>query len=494
LILPHNVKSEIYSKVRLFERGELLIRGILLYGPPGTGKTLVARTIADTINARFMPVSLSDLKRGSAGTTAQAVRDLFSHARDAHQAVIFVDECDAVFTTRDSLASEKSLDELVSSFLALWDGINKSQAILVIGATNRRERIDPAIQSRFSVIQEIPLPDEASRAAILKVEAKKLGIDAEVASQFSRNAEGFSGRDIENLVLTVASEVKTGKSVEQAFREGLGTYRQRGSDKIANTELLVDLVLPTTIQEEIRILIEYISNPDKLKAKGFAIPKAALLYGPSGTGKSTIVRSIIKSTGLPFIAPTTSELRGTAEGQTGKIIRELFQRARSTAPCVLCLEDLDAIAPRRGGSVTPGNLSAEAVGQLIQELEAAATGDARIFVLAVTDRPQDVDEAVLSRFPKRTQIAAPDLGSRAALFRKFIGARACAIEPERLIAKLAAVTEGKTARDIRNIVQDAEHRALARSLGGNGGGELALDLEDFLRAVHESSLTSGAAQ
>jgi cell division protease FtsH len=249
------VKSEITEVVDFLRNpdryrrvGATAPRGVLMVGPPGTGKTLIARAVAGEANVPFFSVTGSSFVELFVGVGAARVRDLFTEARKAAPAIIFIDEIDAIGQRRAGTGAVVSNDEreqTLNQLLAEMDGFDVSAGIVVLGATNRPEVLDPALlrPGRFDRQIVIPLPTLAERAAILAVHCrdKKLGPDVDL-NVVARGTPGFSGADLANLANEAAiNAVRHGREVITAedfddARDRIILGRREGSNVLLPEE------------------------------------------------------------------------------------------------------------------------------------------------------------------------------------------------------------------------------------------------------------------
>jgi len=469
IVLKPEVKADILDKIRLFNRGDKAASpGLLLYGPPGTGKTEIARRIADSASCFFLSLKGPDLKAGHVGGSGERVKKVWQQARGRGRCVIFIDECEGVFARRGGTNSDGASEELVQAFLAEWDGVGtEGQQIWVVGATNRRDLIDEAIVSRFGTAVEIDLPGAPERLQILRLEMEKMERPADIPEFLGQATTGMSGRNLARLaseVCTLASK-QGGAITEELWREVLKRSTKASSESVDEGARWDSLILPEDILDRLRTLCESLRNIDEFKAQGFDVPKGALLYGPPGTGKTQIARTLANESQLPFIAASTADMKAGFIGQSGQKVRELFERARGRAPCILFIDEIEAVTAARGGS-GGDSFTAEIVNQLLQEMDGVKKSARHVFVLAATNLPESIDPAVLSRFEERIEIANPGPAQRQQLFRQFLGKLPSDFDPESMASELAIVTQEIGGREIRNVIQKAAQKAIRRA-GGN---------------------------
>ncbi|MGA8093393.1 MAG: AAA family ATPase [Steroidobacteraceae bacterium] len=478
IVLQPEVKADLLDKIRLFNSGDKAApKGLLLYGPPGTGKTEIARRIADSASCYFMALKAPDLKAGYVGQSGERVKKVWEQARARRRGVIFIDECEGVFARRGGTNSDSASEELVQAFLAEWDGLGtEDQQVWVVGATNRRDLIDEAMVSRFGAAIEIGLPGAAERLQILKLEMEKLERPAEVPAFVAEMTTGMSGRNLSRVASdTCMLAMKQGGTItDDLWREVLKRHTQAKSEAVDKSASWESLVLSQDVLEKLQTLCESLRNVEEFAAQGFEVPKGALLYGPPGTGKTQIARTLANESGVPFIAASTADLKAGFIGQSGQKVRELFEMARGRAPCILFLDEIETVAPARGG---PGadSYTAEIVTQLLQEMEGVKKTERHVFVLAATNLPDAIDGALLSRFPERIEIPNPDAAQRARLFRMFLGKLPVSFERDALAEELAQRTAGLGGRDIRNLVQNAAQKAIRRAAGNPKAAQLSRD-------------------
>jgi SpoVK/Ycf46/Vps4 family AAA+-type ATPase len=484
IVLQPQVKADLLDKIRLFNSGDKAApKGLLLYGPPGTGKTEIARRIADSASCFFMSLKAPDLKAGYVGQSGERVKKVWEQARARGRCVIFIDECEGVFARRGGTSGDAASEEVVQAFLAEWDGLGtEGQQVWVIGATNRRDLIDEAMVSRFGAAIEISLPGAAERLQILKLEMEKLERPGEAPAFVGELTSGMSGRNLSRVagdVCTLAMR-QGGTISEDLWREVLKRHTQAKSEAVDKGAGWSSLVLSQDTLEKLQTLCESLRHVEEFIAQGFEVPKGALLFGPPGTGKTQIARTLANEGGIPFIAASTADLKAGFVGQSGQKVRELFERARGMAPCILFIDEIEAVAPVRGGPRADA-FTGEIVNQLLQEMDGVKKSERHVFVLAATNLPDAIDEAVLSRFPERVEIPNPDPEQRARLFRMFLAKLPVDFDRDALADELAQSAEGLGGREIRNVVQKASQKAIHRAGGNPRKAQLAR--EDLIAAM-----------
>jgi len=479
LALTPEVKLRLLALATHFATGSASAsRGLLLYGPPGTGKTTIARAFADSMGCAFFSLSLADLKSGYVGQSGENVKALWQKARSQPRAVIFVDECEAVFGRRGGIHTDSFVEEIVAAFLAQWDGFERSHQVWVVGATNRRDLIDSALLSRFEEQIEIGLPDEAMRLQILAGAFARLGIPPPLPAQTTALTLGMSGRDLDALAKRIAREHGTRAPISDETMAALTTaMRRQGSTATDASAGWDTLVLQDETLETLKTVAGLLQHAESFRKRGIGVPRGLLLYGPPGTGKTQIARTLANETGLRFIAASTADIKQGYLGQSGQKVRELFERARDSAPSLLFIDEIDIVASARGDQNDA--IQTEIVGQLLQEMDGIVAQPQSVFVLAASNRRDRIDPAVLSRLPKQIEIPPPDRDGTERLLRLMLRGKPLAFELDQGAQALAERAAGRSGRDLRGWVESAEHRAVARAIQAGNPDTIAIELRDF---------------
>ena len=480
VILEEEIKKELIQLAQHFDQQSTAAsRGLLLYGPPGTGKTLIAKKLSETIQCAFFPLNLAQLKAGYIGQSGQKVRELWQQALIEPQAVIFVDECESVFGRRGSATSDSFTEEIVQTFLSEWDGFAKQRTVWVVGATNRRDLIDEAIRSRFGEEIAIELPKAPQRFAILARELREKGLSSQLPPEAEELTQGMSGRDLENIAGRLARQHRSNDPIPKALLENiLGKKRKQQSTVTDNLATWERLVLPPSVMKTLKHTAHILAHAESFAQQNIAIPRGIILHGPPGTGKTQIARTLARESGLAFVGASTTDLKANFLGQSANKVRELFERARSMSPCILFVDELDVVAPPRVQS-THDALTKEIVGQLLQELDGIKSSDQTVFLLAATNYLDEIDTAVLSRFPTRIAIDLPDQTARLAILKQLLDDKPSKLDEQEYL-QLAAQTNGYSGRDLRNWCELAEQSAVARAIEDNQANQVCIKIADFL--------------
>ena len=208
-------------------------KGILLHGPPGTGKTLLAKAVAKESEANFISVKGPELLTKWVGESERGVREVFKKAKQASPCIVFFDELDALAPRRGAGSDSHVTERVVSQLLAEMDGIEELKGVVVLGATNRLDIVDPALlrPGRFEVLMELPAPDRESRLAIFQVHTrgKPLAPDVDL-EELAEHTEGLVGADIEGLCRQAAM-LAIREFLEEQGSKGAEGQGSRGAEE-----------------------------------------------------------------------------------------------------------------------------------------------------------------------------------------------------------------------------------------------------------------------
>jgi ATP-dependent metalloprotease FtsH len=470
--------------------GATIPKGILLFGPPGCGKTLMARALAGEAGASFYSISGSDFVELYVGVGAARVRDLFEEARAHAPAIVFIDELDAVGRRRrgGTAAATGSAEEqaqALNQLLTEIDGFSPSEGVVVIGATNRPDVLDPALlrPGRFDRSVGLELPDEQARRAILDVHARGKSLDPAVdLGEVARRAVGMSGADLAN-VLNEAGLLAARSGRDAIGREDLvqavdrvaeAPERQRrlaardrdiGQRALAGERVTFgDVAGVDEAIEELAEVRDFLAEPERFRRMGARIPRGYLLVGPPGAGKTLLARAVAGESNATFVAVSASELVEVFAGEGAARVRDLFARARSAAPAIVFLDEIDAIGARRGTSVDGHGERDQTLNQILTELDGFGerTG---VVVMAATNRPDILDPALVrpGRFDRSITLDLPDRGARARILE--LHARGKPLTADVDLDAIARLTRGMAGADLANVVNEAALLAARRGLG-----------------------------
>lgn len=485
VFLPESQKLEVLHSLELFEnRDPAAPHGLLLTGPPGVGKSLLGRTIAETVGCSFQHLTPAALKMDHLGGSGRRVHEIWEKARIEQPSILYLDECEGVLGRRGAAETDAISTEAVQAFLAEWDGLSKTDHVLVIGATNRRDLLDDAILSRFGWEVKIPLPSEDDRTRILEQELKSIGVEIQMPAEFRPLTQGMSGRDLQEVARSARRMAHPELPSLELIGAAIAKLRRDWSINVSAQSKWESLVVDQRLLTRLKVVSGLLRDAEKWSAEGISIPRSLLLQGPPGTGKTEIARTLANEGGLAFFAATTADLKANYLGQSGNRVKQLFERARAHAPCVLFLDELDIIAPERNlGEDDP--LTREIEGQLLQEIDGVQAHPEHVFLLAATNRPEAVDKAILSRFTERLQVPLPDHASRVQLLAIFLKGKKVDFPLQDGTRLLADLTEDKglSGRDLLSWVASAEQNALVRAFENGGPDKYVVTLDDFSAAI-----------
>jgi len=478
--IPEAQKLEVLRGAELFEKNDSAApRGLLLSGPSGVGKTLVATTLADTMGCTFQSLTPADIKQDQLGASGQRVREIWNHARMNQPSVIILDECEGVLGRRGAAETDVISEEIVRSFLAEWDGLDKRSRVWVIGTTNRRDLMDDAILSRFGWEVELKLPNQEDRKNILEREIKALDITADLPADIGPLTQGMSGRDLREVARSARASAYPAVPGAPDFHASINKIRRNRNTKVSNSATWESLVLDRETLDRLQLICSLLKNAEQWTAKGVSIPKSLLLAGPPGVGKTEIARTLANESGLSFLSATTADAKANFLGQSGNRIKLLFERAKASSPAILFLDELDVIAP---DAILAGDqMTGEIVGQLRQEMDGIQEQDIHVFVVGATNYPERIDSAIASRFPDKIAIPLPNRDARIRHFVRLLKGKAVEFALEDGAILLASLSEDKgwSVRDIENSVRSAEQKALLRAIKSGTPENYALTLDDF---------------
>ena len=486
--IPTEQIIELLRNAELFERKDPAApKGLLLAGVPGTGKSLIARTLAETTGCSFHSASLADLKSSHIGGTAQNVRELWAKARSNEPAIIFLDECEGIFARRGGSETDIFAQDLIQSFLAEWDGVRGPSLVWVIGATNRRDLLDDAILSRFGWELDVRLPDAAARSAIFRQEMEALGFTGPIPAELADLTQGMSGRDLSGFAKRVRANTTPRTPLNEDFLKTLETLRQRTRPNVSSAATWANLVLDVETKSMLQTTCDLLRHAEAWEARGVSVPRGILLTGPPGVGKTQVARTMAFESGLAFVTASTADIKAKWVGHSGSQVKQLFEKARSNAPAIVFLDEVDIVAKRRGSGSNDQHQE-EIVGQLLQELDGLRAHQGHVFLLAATNHPEDVDAALLSRLPQRISLPLPDRASCVQMLGILLQEKPIS-HPLREACELLAqqcASMNWSGRDLRSWVERAEQRAVQRAVLEGGPNHYELRLSDFERPVDNS--------
>ena len=391
--------------------------GILLYGPPGCGKTLIAKVLASESEANFYSINGPEIMNKYYGETEARLRDIFKEAKDNAPSVIFIDEIDAIAPKREEAYGDVE-KRVVAQLLALMDGLTERGNVIVLGATNRPESVDPALRrpGRFDREIEISVPNADGRLEILQIHTRGMPLSDDVELKtLAAELHGYTGADIKSLCREAAMkalrnylpEIET--ETEKISPEVLQTMRISLQDFYDAMHEIVPTAMREFYVESPKVwwkdvdglddakrtlndnLITAIKEPAKFQKMGIKPPKGALLYGPPGCGKTLLARALATESGANMIFVRGPEILSKWVGESEKAIREIFRKAKASSPCIIIFDELDSLA--RAKSLEDGGVGERLLSQLLTEMEDG--GASRVVVVGISNRPDLIDPSLI---------------------------------------------------------------------------------------------------
>src|SRR5210317_1021644 len=495
----------------LFEKiGVEAPKGVLLYGPPGTGKTLLAKAVAGETNAHFISLSGPEIMGKYYGESEERIREIFTQAEENSPSIVFIDEIDSIAPKRDEVSGELE-KRIVSQLLTLMDGMKSRGKVVVIAATNRPDSIDPALRrpGRFDREIEIGIPDDEGRFDILSIHTRGMPIDEKVdLKQISKTTHGFVGADLEVLSKEAAmrslrrilpeidlDEEKISSEILQKIQITSDDFRDALKEVRPSALREVQVQIPNVswddvggldaLKEELKEAVEWpIKYKDAYDYVDVESPKGILLHGPPGTGKTLIAKALAKMTESNFISIKGPELLSKWVGESEKGVREIFRKARQAAPCIIFLDEVDALVPRRGSGGSDSHVTENVVSQILTEIDGLEELN-NVLIIGATNRLDIVDEALLrpGRFDRIIKVPNPDEKGRQHIFE--IHTKNKPLDNDVKISEIVKLTDGFSGAEVAAVANRAAIAALKRYVSGKSENvkEIKITQQDLVDAV-----------
>ena len=503
----------------IFERiGIEAPKGVLLYGPPGTGKTLLAKAVASETNANFYSIGGPEIMSKFHGESEERLREVFREAEQNAPSIIFIDEIDSIAPKREEVSGDVE-KRVVSQLLTLMDGLKSRGKLVVIGATNRPNALDPALRrpGRFDREIEIGIPDDRGRLEILQIHTRGMPLTEDVnIESIAKVTHGFVGADLEALskeaamrsLRRILPEINMEQSKIPAetlnkikvtnndFQEALRDIQPSAMREVVVQRPNIhwdDIGGLQGVKEELAEAIEWpLKHADLFLEADVKSPKGILLYGPPGTGKTMIAKAVATTSEANFISVKGPELLSKWVGESEKGVREIFRKARQAAPCIVFFDELDAVAPRRGGSDGDSHVTERVISQMLTEMDGLEDLKG-VVVIGATNRPDMIDEALLrpGRFDRLLEVPVPDREARMQIFQ--IHTRNKPLDRSVSLDKLVEMTDGYTGADVAALVNAAAMSAIKQHIDSgkksNTKEKLKISMTHFEAAMQKVKRT-----
>lgn len=477
----------------LFERlGVEAPKGVLLHGPPGNGKTLLAKAVAGETNANFTTIGGPEIMSKFYGESEERLREIFKQAEENAPSIIFIDEIDSIAPKREDVSGETER-RVVAQLLSLMDGLESRGKVVVIGATNRPNAIDPALRrpGRFDREIEINPPNKDGRLEILQIHTRGMPLESEVSlEELADLTHGYVGADLSALCKEAAIRSLRRilpdldlemESIPMEVLNRITVKREdffsalREMQPSALREVLVekpdvhwsDIGGLEDVKRELQEAVEWpLKYADVFDYMDTALPKGVLLYGPPGTGKTMMAKAVATESEANFINVKGPEFLSKWVGESEKAVRETFRKARQAAPCVIFMDEIDSIAPTRGGE-GDSHVTERVISQLLTEIDGMQSLN-NVIVIAATNRPDILDPALLrpGRFDRIVKVGMPDLEARKQILHIHTDRKPLADDVD--LDKLAEKTEGFTGADLAALTNEAVMLAIRSTIAKNG--------------------------
>jgi len=480
-------------------------KGVLLHGPPGTGKTLLARAVASESDATFLVINGPEIMGRYYGESEERLREVFEAAERDAPSIIFIDEIDSIAPSRDE-ASGETERRVVAQLLTLMDGLSTRGHVVVIGATNRPDALDEALRrpGRFDREIVIGVPDIVGRREIIGIHTRGMPVGPDVnLDELARITYGFVGADLGALTREAAisalrrhlPEMDLDQEVPQEVLDRLVVTDADFADALRRVQPSalreIQIQVPNVhwddigglddVKQTLREGIELpLRNPEAFKRLGIRQARGFLLFGPPGNGKTLLAKAVARESEANFIATRSSDLLSKWYGESEKQVAQLFQRARQVAPTVILIDEIDSLAPARGGGIGEPAVTERVVNTLLAEMDGLEESKG-VVVIGATNRPTRLDPALLrpGRFDEIVYVPVPDRAGRLKILQ--IQTEKMPVGEDMNLEVLADRTERFSGADLENLIRKAGLLALRENAGA-----VTVPMSYFLRSLDTS--------
>ena len=461
-------------------------KGVLLHGPPGCGKTLIARAVAHETAAYFTHITGPEIMGKFYGESEGRLRSVFEEAKSHAPSILFIDEIDAIAPKREEMGGEKQVERrVVAQLLALMDGLESRGEVIVIGATNIPNSIDPALRrpGRFDREIAISIPDQRGRLQILDIHTRGMPLAQDVSlDKLAQITHGFVGADLEALCREAAMNAlrRLMPNIDYQLDEipydsllklevTMNDFREalKEVEPSAIREVFVEIPnvkwsdvggLEEIKQKLVEAVVWPLKYADLFQQANTKPAKGILLSGPPGTGKTLVAKALANESEVNFISVKGPEIMSKYIGESERGVREVFRKAKQASPCIIFFDEFDSLVPERGLS-GDSQVAERVISQFLTELDGLEELKG-VLVLASTNRKDLIDSAILrpGRFDFILELPLPDEKARQEIFRVHLRGKPVTDEVD--IESLSQETENMSGADIFAICHEASMTAI----------------------------------